>query len=217
MKKSEINFKNLIDDTNLKADATEQSVRDTCKEAIEINAACVCVNPYFIEVVKEELKGTNVKVGSVVGFPLGQMTTKSKVFETKDCIRRGCDEIDMVINVSALKEHKDDYVLKEIKAIKKVCGKRVLKVILECCLLNNEEIERGSKLVKEAGADFVKTSTGFSTSGAKAEDVKLMRKTVGPDMGVKAAGGIRTQEDLIKMVKAGANRIGASHAKNLVL
>jgi len=211
-----MDFKNLFDDTNLKADASVESIKDICKEAIEINAASVCVNPYFIDVVKKELKGSAVKVCTVIGFPLGQMTTKSKVFEAKDSIKHGCDEVDMVINISALKEHKDEYVLKEIKAIKKACHKKVLKVILECCLLNNEEIARGSKLAKEAGADFVKTSTGFSVSGAKAEDVKLMRETVGPDMGVKAAGGIRTHEDVIKMVEAGANRIGASHAKNLL-
>ena len=211
-----MNYANLIDDTNLHADAVEADIISLCNEAKEIGAASVCVNPDYIELSKNLLKGSEVKVCTVIGFPLGSMTTESKVFEAKDAINKGADEVDMVINISKLKDHKDDYVKNEVKAIKEACGEHILKVILECCLLTDEEIERACKLCKEAKADFVKTSTRFSTHGATIKDVALMRKTVGPDMGVKAAGGVRTPEELKAMVDAGANRIGASHGKNLV-
>lgn len=212
-----MNFKYLIDDTNLKADASIEDIKSLCKEAIEIDAASVCINPCFITLCKEELKNSNVKVCTVIGFPLGAMSTESKIFEAQDAISKGCDEVDMVINISMLKENNAQYVKNEISLIKKAIGNHILKVILECCLLTKDEIILGSKLAKEAGADFVKTSTGFSKSGATVEDVALMRETVGSEMGVKAAGGIRTKDDLIKMINAGANRIGASHAKNLLL
>jgi deoxyribose-phosphate aldolase len=211
-----MNYANLIDDTNLHADAVEADIISLCNEAKEIGAASVCVNPDYIELSKNLLKGSKVKVCTVIGFPLGSMTTESKVFEAKDAINKGADEVDMVINISKLKDHKDDYVRNEVKAIKEACGEHILKVILECCLLTDKEIERACVLCKEAKADFVKTSTGFSTHGATIKDVALMRKTVGPEMGVKAAGGVRTPEDLKAMVDAGANRIGASHGKNLV-
>ena len=211
-----MSFAKLIDDTNLHPDALEQDIKNLCVEAREIGSASVCVNPDYIELSKKCLEGSDVKVCTVIGFPLGSMTTESKVFETKDAIEKGADEIDMVINISKLKDHKDDYVEHEIAEIKKACGDHVLKVILECCLLTDEEIVRACKLAKEAKADFVKTSTGFSKSGATIKDVELMRKTVGPEMGVKAAGGIRTPEELEAMVKAGATRIGASHGKNLL-
>ncbi len=211
-----MNYANLIDDTNLHADAVESDIMALCNEAKEIGAASVCVNPDYIELSSKLLKGSNVKVCTVIGFPLGAMTTESKVFEAQDAIKRGADEVDMVINISKLKDHKDDYVKNEVESIKKACGVHVLKVILECCLLNDEEIERACIICKEAGADFVKTSTGFSTHGATVKDVALMRKTVGSKMGVKAAGGVRTPEELKAMVEAGANRIGASHGKNLV-
>ena len=211
-----MNYANLIDDTNLHADALEADIVSLCNEAKEIGAASVCVNPDYIELCKNLLKGSGVKVCTVIGFPLGSMTTESKVFEAKDAIDKGADEVDMVINISKLKDHKDDYVKNEVELIKEACGDHILKVILECCLLSDEEIERACVLCKEAKADFVKTSTGFSTHGATVKDVVLMRKTVGPDMGVKAAGGVRTPEELKAMVDAGANRIGASHGKNLV-
>ena len=211
-----MNYANLIDDTNLHADAKEADIIALCTEAKEIGAASVCVNPDYIELCKKELKGSNVKVCVVIGFPLGSMTTDAKVFEAKDAVEKGAEEVDMVINISKLKDHKDKYVQNEIALIKKAVGKHVLKVIFECCLLNEEEIVRACKASKAAGADFVKTSTGFSTGGATIKDVALMRKTVGPEMGVKAAGGIRTPDDLKAMVEAGANRIGASHGKNLV-
>lgn len=211
-----MNYANLIDDTNLHADALESDIVDLCNEAKEIGSASVCVNPDYIELCKKLLNGTNVKVCTVIGFPLGSMTTESKVFEAADAIKKGADEVDMVINISKLKDHHDEYVKNEISRIKEACGNHVLKVILECCLLSDEEIVRACKLSKEAKADFVKTSTGFSKHGATVKDVKLMRQTVGPDMGVKAAGGIRTPEELKEMVEAGATRIGASHGKNLI-
>lgn len=211
-----MNYANLIDDTNLHADALESDIVDLCNEAKEIGSASVCVNPDYIELCKKLLNGTNVKVCTVIGFPLGSMTTESKVFEAADAIKKGADEVDMVINISKLKDHHDEYVKNEISRIKEACGNHVLKVILECCLLSDEEIVRACKLSKEAKADFVKTSTGFSKHGATVKDVKLMRQTVGQDMGVKAAGGIRTPEELKEMVEAGATRIGASHGKNLI-
>ena len=211
-----MNYAYLIDDTNLHADAKEADIVALCNEAKEIGSASVCINPDYIELCKKELIGSKVKVCTVIGFPLGSMTTDSKVFEAKDAIKKGADEVDMVINISKLKDHQDEYVENEIRSIKRAVGKHILKVIFECCLLNEEEIVRACNLSKAAGADFVKTSTGFSTSGASLKDVALMRKTVGPEMGVKAAGGIRTPEELKAMVDAGANRIGASHGKNLI-
>lgn len=209
-------YNKLIDNTLLKADATEEQIKGLCKESKEWNFMSVCVNPYYIPFCKKELSGSDVKVCTVIGFPLGQMTTEAKVFETKDALEKGADEIDMVINVAALKDKKYDYVKNEIAEIKKACGDHVLKVILECCLLNDEEKVKACLLAKEAKADFVKTSTGFSIHGATAHDVELMRKTVGPEMGVKAAGGVRSHEELLEMVKVGATRIGTSSGVKLM-
>lgn len=201
-----------FDHTLLAANATRSEVEQLCKEAKEYDFMSVCVNPYFVPLAKKELAGSDVKVCTVIGFPLGQMSTKTKVFEANDAVKMGADEVDMVINVSALKEQDYDYVRNEIHEIKEACEGKLLKVILECCYLSKEEIKKASELAKEAGADFVKTSTGFGKGGAKAEDVKIMRETVGPDMGVKAAGGIHTLADFKAMVDAGANRIGCSHS-----
>lgn len=209
-------YNKLIDNTLLKADATEEQIKNLCKESKEWNFMSVCVNPYYIPFCKKELSGSDVKVCTVIGFPLGQMTTEAKVFETKDALEKGADEIDMVINVAALKDKKYDYVKNEIAEIKKACGDHVLKVILECCLLNDEEKVKACLLAKEAKADFVKTSTGFSIHGATVHDVELMRKTVGPEMGVKAAGGVRSHEELLEMVKVGATRIGTSSGVKLM-
>lgn len=209
-------YNKFIDNTNLKQDATEKDIIELCKEAKSFNFMSVCINPSYIPLAKKELLGSDVKVCTVVGFPLGMMTTEAKVFETKDAIEKGADEIDMVINVGALKDHKDEYVQNEIASLKKVCGNLVLKVIIECCLLTDEEKVRACILSKNAGADFVKTSTGFSKWGAKVEDVKLMRNTVGPEMGVKAAGGIRTHEEMIAMIEVGATRIGTSSGAKLM-
>ncbi len=201
-----------FDHTLLAANATRSEVEQLCKEAKEYDFMSVCVNPYFVPLAKKELAGSDVKVCTVIGFPLGQMSTKAKVFEANDAVKMGADEVDMVINVSALKNQDYDYVRNEIHEIKKACEGKLLKVILECCYLSKEEIKKASELAKEAGADFVKTSTGFGKGGAKAEDVKIMRETVGSDMGVKAAGGIHTLADFKAMVDAGANRIGCSHS-----
>lgn len=205
-----MDYAKYIDHTLLKACASQLEIDKLLEEAKELHFKSVCVNPYYVAKAKQFLRDTDVLVCTVIGFPLGQNTLDVKVFETEDAILNGADEIDMVINVAALKDCLDDYVLDEIMAVKDACGPRTLKVILETCYLTDEEIVRASKICKEAGADFVKTSTGFGTGGATEKAVKLMRETVGKDMGVKASGGVRTKEDMDKMIKAGANRIGAS-------
>ncbi len=209
-------YNKFIDNTLLKADARREDIKALCEESVKFDFKSVCVNPGFIKDSKEFLKGSDVLVCTVIGFPLGSMTKEAKVFECKDAIEKGADEIDMVINISKLKDHQDDYVRDEIKAIKEACGNHTLKVIIECCLLNDEEKVRACLLAKEAGADFVKTSTGFSKWGAKLEDVILMRKTVGAEMGVKAAGGVRTHEEMVEMVENGATRIGTSSGAKLM-
>lgn len=209
-------YNKFIDNTLLKADARREDIKALCEESVKFDFKSVCVNPNFIKDSKEFLKGSDVLVCTVIGFPLGSMTKEAKVFECKDAIEKGADEIDMVINISKLKDHQDDYVRDEIKAIKEACGNHTLKVIIECCLLNDEEKVRACLLAKEAGADFVKTSTGFSKWGAKLEDVILMRKTVGAEMGVKAAGGVRTHEEMAEMVENGATRIGTSSGAKLM-
>lgn len=201
---------NMFDHTLLKADATKAQVEKICEEAVAYQFASVCVNSYYTKFVAEKLSGSGVMTCTVVGFPLGQMSTKAKAAETKIAVEDGAEEIDMVINVGALKEGSYDVVLEDIKAVKAACGKAHLKVIIETCLLTDEEKVKACELSKEAGADFVKTSTGFSTGGATAEDVTLMRKTVGPELGVKASGGIRDKATAEKMVQAGANRLGTS-------
>lgn len=201
----------MIDHTILKAEATESEIIKLCKEAIHYNFASVCVNPSMVPVAAKELKGTHVKVCTVIGFPLGATTTEVKAFETKDVIEKGATEVDMVINVGKLKERNLEYVKNDIKAVVDAAkDKALVKVIIETCLLTDEEKVIACELSKEAGADFVKTSTGFSTGGATSHDIALMRKTVGSDMGVKASGGVRTREDAMNMVENGATRIGAS-------
>ncbi len=199
-----------FDHTILKADATEAAVAKICAEALENDFASVCVNQYYTKFVAEKLAGSDVKVCTVVGFPLGMSDTRVKAFETKAAIEDGATEIDMVINVGALKDGKYDYVLNDIKTLKEVCGDIVLKVILETCLLTDEEIIKACELSVEAGADFVKTSTGFSTAGAKTHHVAIMRQTVGPNTGVKASGGIHNAEEAQSMIDAGASRLGTS-------
>lgn len=201
----------MIDHTILKAEATESEIIKLCKEAIHYDFASVCVNPSMVPVAAKELKGTHVKVCTVIGFPLGATTTEVKVFETKDVIEKGATEVDMVINVGKLKERNLEYVKNDIKAVVEAAkGKALTKVIIETCLLTEEEKIIACKLLKEAGSDFVKTSTGFSTGGATVEDIKLMRETVGPEMGVKASGGVRSKKDALAMIENGATRIGAS-------
>ena len=201
----------MIDHTILKADATEKEVEKLCKEALEYSFASVCINPSMVEKAAGILKGSDVKVCTVIGFPLGATTTEVKVFETDDVIKKGATEVDMVINVGKLKDGDLNYIKKDIEAVVNVAkGRALTKVIIETCLLTDEEKVTACKLSKEAGADFVKTSTGFSTGGATKEDIKLMRETVGPDLGVKASGGVRTREDAENMIENGATRIGAS-------
>ena len=201
----------MIDHTALKADTKEAAIRELCKEALEYNFASVCINPANVKLASELLKGSDVKVCTVIGFPLGANTSAVKAFETEDAIKNGANEVDMVINIGKLKDKDYNYVREDIKSVVNAAkGKALTKVIIETCLLTDEEKVMACKLSKEAGANFVKTSTGFSTGGATPEDVKLMRETVGAEMGVKASGGVRSQEDAIKVVEAGANRIGAS-------
>lgn len=209
-------YNKLIDHTLLKVDATEEQIRKLCAEAKEHNFASVCVNPCFVPLASYLLADTDVLVCTVIGFPLGANATEAKVMETDIAIQDGAEEIDMVLNVSQLKAKNDLYVFNEILRIKQMCGELTLKVILETCLLTPEEIKRACEISVKAGADFVKTSTGFSTGGATVEAVKLMRETVGPHVGVKASGGVRTNEDLKKMVAAGANRIGTSSGPAII-
>jgi deoxyribose-phosphate aldolase len=200
-----------IDHTNLHADATEEEIMKLCEEADMYKFASVCVNPTNVSIAAKYLRNSPVKVCTVIGFPLGATTSTVKSIETRDAIANGAEEVDMVINVGALKSGNDELVRKDIEAVVNAAtGQAIVKVILETALLTKEQIVKGSLLTKLGGADFVKTSTGFSTAGALVEDIALMRKTVGPEMGVKAAGGIRTHEVAEEMIRAGATRIGAS-------
>lgn len=205
-----------IDHTMLKADAGIEAIKKLCNEAIEYDFKTVCVNPSYIELCKELLKDSDVKVCTVIGFPLGQMTTESKVFEASDALEKGADEIDMVINIAKLKDRDIGYVTNEISEIKKACGSHTLKVIIETCLLTDEEKRLACQCIIEAGADFVKTSTGFSTSGATFKDVELLKQCVGDSCLVKAAGGVKTHDDMLKMIELGANRIGTSSGVRLM-
>ena len=206
----------LFDHTILKADATRKDVKRVCDEAMAYSFCSVCVNSYYVPYVANLLHGSDVKICSVVGFPLGAMSTRAKALEAKIAVMDGADEIDMVINIGALKDRDYSVVLEDIKAVKEACEDKTLKVIIETCLLNDVEKVKACELAKEAGADFVKTSTGFSTGGAKVEDVKLMRASVGPDMGVKASGGIHDNEFAKELVDAGANRLGTSATIQIV-
>ena len=209
-------YNKLIDHTLLKQDATPEQIIKLCEEAKQFDFMSVCVNPAYVPLAAECLKGSSVKVCTVIGFPLGMNLTRTKVEEAELAIKEGADEIDMVINVGMLKAGHDQYVEEEIRELKAVAGSKVLKVIIETCLLTDEEKVRACIASKNAGADFVKTSTGFSTGGATVHDVALMRKTVGPEMGVKASGGVKTHEDLLAMVEAGATRIGTSNGTKII-
>lgn len=200
-----------IDHTVLNADAVTADIEKICKEAVEYNFKTVCIQPYWIPYASEQLAGSEVGITTVIGFPLGANTSEIKALEAKQALKDGATEVDMVINIGALKSEDYDTVLNDIKAVvDAVAGEAVVKVIIETSLLTKTEKVRASELAKKAGADFVKTSTGFSTGGATIDDIKLMRATVGPDMGVKASGGVRDYADAVAMVEAGATRIGAS-------
>lgn len=211
-----MNYAKIIDHTLLKTDATKQDVDKLLSEAKKYEFASVCVSPIWVAYAHEQLKNSPVKVCTVIGFPQGATPTAVKVFETKNAIENGADEVDMVISVGFLKDKNYDYVKNDIKSVVEAAKGKLTKVIIETCLLTDDEKVAVCKLAKEAGADFVKTSTGFSTGGATVEDVKLMRKTVGPDMGVKASGGVRNRAEAKAMVEAGATRIGTSHGVEII-
>ena len=206
----------LIDHTVLKAFATSEDITKLCKEALEYDFASVCVNPANVLLASSLLKDSDVLVCTVIGFPLGANTIEIKQAETMDAVNNGAQEIDMVINVGKAKEHDYEYITNEIKAVVEAASGNLVKVILETCYLTSEEIAEVCKCASIAGAQFVKTSTGFGTGGAKVEDVKLMRESILDTMSVKASGGVRTLEDLEKMVEAGASRIGASSGAAII-
>ncbi|MCB2297997.1 deoxyribose-phosphate aldolase [Clostridium tagluense] len=206
-----------IDHTLLKPQASEEEIIKICAEAKKYGFASVCANAYYAQLVSSELKGSNVKTCIVVGFPLGATTKEVKAFEAKQAIENGADEIDMVVNVGAIKSNKYEVVKEDIKAVVEVAsGRAIVKVIIETCLLTDAEKVKVCEIAKEVNANFVKTSTGFSTGGATVHDIKLMRQTVGPDMGVKASGAVRTTEDAKAVIEAGASRIGASSSIAIV-
>ena len=201
----------MIDHTILKPEATEAAVQKIIDEAKEYNFFSVCINPCWVAFASEQLADTDVAVCTVIGFPLGANTPEVKAYEAADAIKNGANEVDMVINIGALKSQQYDYVRQDIQGVVDASkGKALVKVIIETALLTDEEKVKACELAKEAGADFVKTSTGFLTGGAKVADIRLMRETVGPDMGVKASGGVHNAEEALAMIEAGATRIGAS-------
>ncbi len=207
----------MIDHTILKPEADKASIEKLCKEALEYNFASVCINPTNVELAAKLLKGSEVKVCTVIGFPLGANTMEVKAFETKDAIAKGADEVDMVINIGRLKDKDYEYVEKDIKAVVDAADKKALtKVIIETCYLTEEEKIAMCKSVTDAGADYIKTSTGFGTGGATIEDIKLFKQHIGPNVKIKAAGGVKTVEDLEMFITEGCERIGTSSAINLI-
>ena len=205
-----------IDHTILKPEAKKSDVRKICEEALEYKFKAVCVNPLYVKFASEILKNSEVLVATVVGFPLGNNVTKVKELETQLAIEDGADEIDMVVNIPALKDKDYDLVKKDIEAVVKASKDKIVKVIIETCLLTKDEIAKVSELIVEAGADFVKTSTGFNTGGAELEDIRLIKSIVKDKAKIKASGGIRTKEKARKMIEAGADRIGASSSIKIV-
>ena len=204
-----------VDHTLLKPFATWEEIKTICDEAIELHTASVCIPPCYVQPVKETY-GDKLKICTVIGFPLGYNTTVTKIFETENAILNGADEIDMVINVGFMKAGNYDAVLEEIQALRKSCHGKILKVIIETCYLTEEEIIKASELVTAAGADYIKTSTGFGTAGATVENVKIMKKHIGPEVKIKAAGGIRTKESLQEFIELGCDRVGASATKQFL-
>ena len=211
-----MNYNKMIDHTVLKADTPLETVKRICDEAMEYGFASVCINPCHVAYCADYLKDINVNVCTVIGFPLGANTSAVKAFETKDAIANGADEIDMVMNIGALKDKNYDLVRDDVKAVVEAANGTLVKVILETCLLTEDEIKKACELCVEAKADYVKTSTGFSTRGATIEDVRIMKEAVHGKAKVKAAGGVRTPEDMVKIVAAGADRIGTSAGCSLV-
>ena len=204
-----------VDHTLLSQTATFDDIKKICDDAVKYEVASVCIPPCYVARAKQYV-GDKMKICTVIGFPNGYNDTETKKFETESALNNGADEIDMVINIGALKENKYDYVLKEISEIKKLCGENILKVIIETCLLTEEEKIKMCEIVSKSGADFIKTSTGFSTSGATFEDIKLFKKYVSPNVKIKAAGGIKTLEDAEKFINLGASRLGTSRIVKIV-
>lgn len=211
-----MNYNKMIDHTVLKADTPLETVKRICDEAMEYGFASVCINPCHVAYCADYLKDSDVNVCTVIGFPLGANTSAVKAFETKDAIANGADEIDMVMNIGALKDKNYDLVRDDVKAVVEAANGTLVKVILETCLLTEDEIKKACELCVEAKADYVKTSTGFSTRGATIKDVQIMKAAVQGKAKVKAAGGVRTHEDMVKIVEAGADRIGTSAGCSLV-
>lgn len=209
-------YNKFFDHTNLNAYASFSDIVKLCREAKKYDFMSVCVNPFYVKVAKKLLEGSDVKVCTVVGFPLGSSNPQSIAFEAKKAVEDGADEIDMVQNISMAKEHDYEFNESEVKIVKKAIEGKTLKVILENCYLTKEEIIESAKAAVRGGCDFVKTSTGFGKGGATVEDVKLMREAVGPNIGVKAAGGIHTKKDMLDLIEAGANRIGCSHSVQIM-
>ena len=212
-----MDINNYIDHTLLKSDASREEIEDICDEAMAYKFKAVCVNSSWTSLVFEKLKYVDVEVCTVVGFPLGAMSKETKIFEAKDAIKNGASEIDMVLNIGKLKDKEYEYVEDEIRKVKEVIGKdTILKVIIETSLLDDEEKKIACEIIENAGADFVKTSTGFSTSGAKVEDIKLIREVVKDRLKIKASGGIKTYEEAVEMINAGADRIGTSNGVKII-
>lgn len=211
-----MNIAKMIDHTILNPDARIEDIKRICSEAKEYGFASVCINPNYVSLAKELLKGSSVKVCTVIGFPLGANTVSTKAYEAKEAVLNGADEIDMVQNVTMAKEHDWEYIEKEVKAVKDAIDGRLLKVILETCFLSKDEIKESSLAAIRGGADFVKTSTGFGKGGAKVEDIKIMREAVGINKGVKASGGIHDYQEAKAMIDAGASRIGASKSIEII-
>lgn len=210
------NLAKMIDHTNLNPTSTESDIRKLCKEAMEYNFYSVCINPTWVSYAKNILGGSNIKICTVIGFPLGATTSEIKASETRNAIRNGADEIDMVINIGFLKGPNINIFERDIEMVRKACEKNILKVIIETCLLNEKEKILACQISKKLNTDFVKTSTGFSTKGATIEDIKLMRKILGKGTGIKASGGIKNYQNAVAMINAGANRIGTSKGVSIV-
>lgn len=211
-----VSYSKFIDHTLLKPEATRKDIEKLCQEAVQFQMKSVCVNPTWVQFAKEQLQQSDVLVCTVIGFPLGATTTEVKVFETKNAIDNGADEIDMVINIGALKNKEYDVVARDIQQVVEAANGKTVKVIIETALLTDEEKVKACELAKKVGAHFVKTSTGFAKGGATVEDVVLMRKTVGDSLGVKASGGVRSLDDMKKMIEAGATRIGTSSGVQII-
>lgn len=207
----------MIDHTILSPEATKEDIIEKCQEAREYGFASVCVNPTFVRLVNKKLKRSSVKVCTVIGFPLGGSTSEAKAFAARNAVKKGADEIDMVINIGAIKSKAWSIVRDDIKSVVNAVGNKLVKVILETCYLTDGEKKKACQAAKEAGADFVKTSTGFGTAGATVKDIKLIKEVVGDELEVKASGGVRSLEDAKKMIEAGATRIGASSGVKIVL